>query len=163
MSGFPSDRSFWDRVLKSIARHTNGRPDPEELLSTAFLRLEQYQSRHPVADPMGFLVRTARNLAIDEYRHDQISARYLSDMQGCERDLDEAPLQDEVFAARARLARVTQGLEQLPVRTREIFLMYRLQDMKCREIAERLHISESSVEKHIAKAMYFLTKWAEGW
>ncbi len=62
--------------------------------------------------------RTARNLAIDEYRHEQISARYLSDMQGCERDLDEAPLQDEVFAARARLAQVTQGLEQLPVRTK---------------------------------------------
>jgi RNA polymerase sigma factor (sigma-70 family) len=72
-------------------------------------------------------------------------------------------LQDEVFASRARLDRVKRGLEELAPRTREIFLMYRLEDLKCREIARRIGISESAVEKHIAKAMLFLTKWAEGW
>jgi RNA polymerase sigma-70 factor (ECF subfamily) len=72
-------------------------------------------------------------------------------------------LQDEVFAARARLRRVQEGLDQLPDRTRQIFILYRLEDMKCREIADRIGISESAVEKHIAKAMYFLNKWAEGW
>jgi RNA polymerase sigma factor (sigma-70 family) len=163
MSGISSDRTFWDRVLKSIARHTHGRPDPEELLNTAFLRLERYQEQHTVANPMAFLVRTARNLAIDEYRHEQIFARYLTDSSPGAQDLDAAPLQDEVFAARARLERVKLGLAQLPSRTREIFLMYRLEDMKCREIAGRVGLSESSVEKHIAKAMFFLTKWVEGW
>jgi RNA polymerase sigma factor (sigma-70 family) len=116
-----------------------------------------------VKDPVGFLVRTAQNLAIDEYRHAQISAKYLSDFQQRERDRDDSPLQDEVFAARERLERVKQGLAHLPARTRDIFLMYRLQDMKCREIAVKIGLSESAVEKHIAKAMYFLTKWSEGW
>ena len=32
--------------------------------------------------------------------------------------------------------------------------MYRLEELKCREIARRLGISESAVEKHIAKAMF---------
>lgn len=163
MPGYPSDRPFWDRVLKMIARHTNGRADPEELLNAAYLRLERYQDSRTVKDPVGFLVRTARNLVIDEYRHAQISARYLSDMQQSEQQLDDSPLQDEVFAARERLERVKEGLAQLSPRTREIFLMYRLHDMKCREIAAKIGVSESSVEKHIAKAMYFLTKWAEGW
>ncbi len=163
MAGYSTERTFWNRVLKMIARHTNGRPDPEELLNTAYLRLERYQESRPVKDPVGFLVRTAQNLVIDEYRHAQISARYLSDMQQSEQDLDASPLQDEVFAARERLDRVKEGLAQLPARTREIFLMYRLQDMKCREIAAKIGLSESAVEKHIAKAMYFLTKWSEGW
>jgi len=163
MSGNSSDRTFWDRVLKMVARRTNGRPDPEELLNTAYLRLEHYQVARPVKDPVGFLVRTAQNLAIDEYRHAQISAKYLSDLQHRERDRDDSPLQDEVFAARERLDRVKQGLAHLTPRTREIFLMYRLHDMKCREIAAKFGLSESAVEKHIAKAMYFLTKWSEGW
>jgi RNA polymerase sigma factor (sigma-70 family) len=163
MSGYPSDRTFWNRVLKMVARHTNGRADPEEILNTAYLRLERYQESRAVKDPVGFLVRTAKNLVVDEYRHAQITARYLSDAQQRERDLDESPLQDEVFAARERLERVKKGLEQLQPRTREIFLMYRLQDMKCRDIALKTGLSESSVEKHIAKAMYFLTKWSEGW
>jgi len=163
MPGNRSERKFWDRALKMIARHTNGRADPEELLNTAYLRLERYQKSRAVKDPVGFLVRTAQNLAIDEYRHARILARYLSDMRQSERDLDDFPLQDEVFAARERLERVKQGLAQLSPRTQEIFLMYRLQDMKCREIAAKIGLSESSVEKHIAKAMYFLTKWSEGW
>ena len=129
----------------------------------AFLRLERYQASHVVENPTAFLVRTARNIAIDEYRHDQILSRYVADVLPFEQDRDDSPPQDEVFAARARLNRVKQGLVQLPSRTREIFLMYRLDEMKCRDIAIRIGISESSVEKHIAKAMVFLTKWTEGW
>lgn len=163
MSGYPPDRTFWDRVLKMVARHVNGRPDPEEILNTAYLRLERYQENRTVKDPVAFLVRTAQNLVVDEYRHQRITASYLSDAQHYERDLDDSPLQDEVYAARERLERVKKGLAQLSPRTRQIFLMYRLQDMKCREIAGELGLSESSVEKHIAKAMYFLTKWSEGW
>jgi RNA polymerase sigma-70 factor (ECF subfamily) len=41
--------------------------------------------------------------------------------------------------------------------------MYRLEELKCREIAGRIGISESAVEKHISRAMFFLNKWSEGW
>ena len=67
------------------------------------------------------------------------------------------------MAARVRLERVREGLSRLTPRTREIFLMHRLDEMKYREIAERLGISQSAVEKHIAKAALFLAEWAEGW
>ena len=163
MPDIPLDRAFWKRMLKNIARHARGDMDPEELLNIAFLRLERYSADHVVDNPKAFLVRTAKNALIDSYRHGQISARYVADSQQNNQERDESPLQDEVFAARARLDRVKRGLDQLQPRTREIFLMYRLEELKCRDIAGRLGISESAVEKHIAKAMFFLTKWSEGW
>ncbi len=163
MSEIPLDQAFWKRVLKNIARQARGNIDPEELLNIAFLRLQRYSAGHTVRDPKAFLVRTARNALIDNYRHEKISSQYLEDALQNSRDRDEAPLQDEVHAARARLDRVKHGLDQLPTRTREIFLMYRLEDLQRREIAKRIGISESAVEKHIAKAMFFLTKWSEGW
>lgn len=163
MGDIPEDRLFWTRVLKSIARHTYGNVDPEELMNIAFLRLERYRAAHAVDNPRAFLVQTAKNAMIDNYRHEKIQEQYAADTILERQDRDNSPLQDEVFAARARLDRVKKGLEQLPPRTREIFLMYRLDEMKCREIAGRIGISESAVEKHIAKAMFFLTKWAEGW
>jgi RNA polymerase sigma-70 factor (ECF subfamily) len=163
MTDYPRDEGFWKRTLKNIARQARGDIDPEELLNIAFLRLERYSAVHPVNDPKAFLVRTAKNLLVDHYRHGQISAGYAQDvLQGSE-DRDESPLQDEVFAARARLERVKRGLDQLPARTREIFLMYRLDGLKYGEIAHRIGISVSAVEKHIARAMSFLTKWSEGW
>ena len=55
------------------------------------------------------------------------------------------------------------GVEQLSPRTREIFLMHRLEGRKYREIASELGISPSAVEKHIARAMAHLTDWVEDW
>ena len=75
----------------------------------------------------------------------------------------DAPLQDEVITARARLERVKEGLAKLTPRTREVFLMHRIEEMKYREIAQALGISQSAVEKHIARAALFLAEWTEGW
>lgn len=161
MSDSAFDRSFWNGVLKRVIRRTRGAADAEDLLHSAFLRLHAYRAVKPVDNPAAFLVRTAVNLRVDNYRRDRLNdARDLEQMPAGE---NNAPLQDEVLASRVRLERVRQGLERLPPRTREIFLMNRLENMKYREIAERLGISQSAVEKHIARAMHFLTDWAEGW
>jgi DNA-binding NarL/FixJ family response regulator len=47
-------------------------------------------------------------------------------------------------------------------RTREVFLMHRIEGLRCREIASRLGISQRSVEKHIARAALFLAEWTGG-
>jgi RNA polymerase sigma-70 factor (ECF subfamily) len=100
------------------------------------------------------------NIGVDNFRHE----RFIADVAPEDMAIPEnSPLQDEVLAARVRLDRVREGLSMLTPRTREIFLMHRLDDMKYREIAERLGISQSAVEKHIAKASLFLTEWTEGW
>jgi RNA polymerase sigma-70 factor (ECF subfamily) len=161
MAEEPSSRAYWDKLLKLVSRHTRGRGDAEDLLHSAYIRLERYRSGHVVDNPSAFLLRTATNIAIDIHRHERLQ-QPCGDNQGVQRP-DDAPLQDEVLAARARLARVKEGLAKLTPRTREIFLMHRLQEMKYREIAVHFGISQSAVEKHIAKAALFLTNWTQGW
>jgi RNA polymerase sigma-70 factor (ECF subfamily) len=48
---------------------------------------------------------------------------------------------------------VTRILEDLPARTREIFLMNRQEGLKYREIAEKLSISVKTVEANMGKAL----------
>ena len=43
-------------------------------------------------------------------------------------------------------------------RTRASFVMHRIDGLKYREIAERLGISQSAVEKHIARATVVLSE-----
>src|SRR4051812_20798920 len=159
-SDIPVSRQFWNRLIRQVRSRTRGRADAEELLHAAYLRLMRYRAQQTVENVGAFLVRTAVNIGVDNYRHD----RFIADVSPDEMDICEnSPLQDEVLAARARLERVREGLSRLTPRTREIFLMHRLDDMKYREIAEQLGISQSAVEKHIAKAALFLTEWTEGW
>lgn len=160
MADIPVSRELWNRLIKEVRSRTRGKSDAEELLHAAYLRLLRYRARQTVDNVGAFLVRTAVNIGVDNYRHD----RFIADVAPENAGLSEnSPLQDEVLASRARLERVREGLSRLTPRTREVFLMHRLDDMKYREIAERLGISQSAVEKHIAKAALFLTEWTEGW
>lgn len=161
MADMPSDRRFWSELLRRVAFHTRGRPDAEDLLHAAYLRLEHYRAEHVVDNPAAFLVKTAVNIGVDQHRHDSFLSNPTPfgdvDIQS------DAPLQDEVLASRVRLERVKAGLLKLTPRTRDVFLMHRLEGLKYREIAARLSISESAVEKHISKAALFLVEWTEGW
>jgi RNA polymerase sigma factor (sigma-70 family) len=161
MVGVPIDRESWRALLKRVARRARSQSDAEDLLHSAWLRLERYRAEHAVQNPQAFLVRTAINIGIDNSRHDRIMPQDRDDHAA---DIAcDAPLQDEVIVARARLERVKEGLAKLTPRTREVFLMHRIDELKYREIAQALDISQSAVEKHIARATLFLAEWTEGW
>lgn len=163
MSQLHWDSQEWRKLLKRVRRATFNRDSAEDLLHTAFLRLSEYGQVVEVKNPEAFLVRTARNLAADETRHGRVENVVADGGEVLEGISDDKPLQSEAVAARERLERVRAGLDLLPPRTREIFLMHRIDGLKYRDIARELGISVSAVEKQVAKAVLFLTGWVEGW
>ena len=117
-------------------------------------RAAQYEQAR---SPQGLLARTAINIAIDDRRREsRMRWAQFTDLNDEVRD--EEPLQDEVLAARDRLKAVGAALQRLPQRTRDSFVMHRIDGLKYREIAERLGISQSAVEKHIARAALALAE-----
>jgi RNA polymerase sigma-70 factor (ECF subfamily) len=159
MTDIPVGREFWRDLKRQIAQRIRNPSEAEDLLHSAYLRFQRYRMEKEVNDPAAFMVRTACNLGIDNYRRRKPTI----DTDNAESVEDLTPLQDEVVASRARLRRVQLGIERLHPRTRQIFIMHRWHELKYQEIAQRLDISVSAVEKHIAKAMLFLSEWTEGW
>ena len=159
MTDIPVEREFWRDLRQQIARKIRNPSDAEDLLHSAFIKFRRYQEEKEVIDPAAFLIRTACNLGIDNFRRQKDTV----DPSDAEDIEDGAPLQDEVVAARKRLERVQAGIERLHPKTQQIFVLHRWHEMKYQDIAERLGISVSSVEKHVAKAMLFLSDWMEGW
>jgi RNA polymerase sigma-70 factor (ECF subfamily) len=161
MAEIPHDREFWAGVLKRIAKRTGGGMDAEDLLHSAYVRLEQYSATNTVANPAAFLVRTAVNIGIDGYRQDR---RIYGEARVLPPDREDAAARaDEVVAAKELLSRVVSGINRLPDRTREIFLMHRIDKLEYSEIARRLGISESAIEKQMARAMVMLADYAKAW
>jgi len=158
--GLSIDREIWDNLVRQINRCVRRKVDAEDLLQSAYLRFMAYPRRAMVDNVQAFLVRTAINIDVDNYRRERFFAGIAQEVRSA---LDTPPLQDEVVEARTSLKRVEEGLSQLNPRTRDILLMHRLENLKYRDIAKRLAISESAVEKHVAKGTLFLGKWMEGW
>lgn len=69
------------------------------------------------------------------------------------------------------LKKLERAMLKLPRSTREIFLAHRLDDMSYQEIADRTGLTVRQVERHMARAIYRLSKevydgpvrWWERW
>lgn len=139
-------------LLRRLTRVTRNADSAEDCLQAAFVRLEEYRRHTQVENEGGFLARAATNIALDMARKMRVRGEPSGSNELLENHRDEQPLQDEVLVARERLSRVRLTLDQLPERTRAIFLMHRFSRVKYSEIAAQFGISASAVEKHIAKA-----------
>lgn len=141
---------------KLLLRRGTRREDAEDLVQEAVLRLHAYtRAGGVVRDQEAFLARTAFNLAIDLRRHSR-GDLYTADPVEELGLVDTQPAPDEVFAAEQRLLEMRRALDRVSTRTREVFFMHRLQGFSHAEIAERLKVSKSAVEKHIASAVTIL-------
>jgi RNA polymerase sigma factor (sigma-70 family) len=143
------------RLLQSRGRSSD---DIDDLMQEAFLRLQTYCKDRTVQNTEAFLVRTVLNLSAEQGRRSR-TRQMASETVQVLAELSKAPTPDEVYSAQQRLLTVRSGLERIGPRSREAFLMHRLDGLSYTQIAEELGVSVSMVEKHIARASFFLRDW----
>jgi RNA polymerase sigma-70 factor (ECF subfamily) len=145
------------RLLRSRGRSVD---DTDDLIQEAFLRLQMYCRDHAVHKPEAFLVRTALNLSADQSKRER-QARIEPGALERLTLIDPSPQPDAVYAGQKRLLHWVAGINALSPRQREVFLLNRIEAYSFVQIAERLGITLSAVEKHAAKAVLFLTDWMD--
>ena len=69
---------------------------------------------------------------------------------------------ERVLLSKASLKEALELLEELGERTRNIFVLFRLENMKQKEIAAFYGIGQSTVEKHVMKAVLHLAARGKG-
>jgi RNA polymerase sigma-70 factor (ECF subfamily) len=150
-----SFREHEPALLRFIAARIGCRATAQDIVQEVFLRIHSPPAE-PVHDPRAFLFRIAVNLATNH----RAVARRRSELTEEVKDLlwsgiDEAT-PERNFLATEQLTRVTGTLSRLPERTRQILAMNRFEGMKQVEIAQRLGISTTAVEKHLRNALSLL-------
>ena len=138
----------------------SSREDAEDLIQEAFLRLHVYCQTHEVREQEAFLVRTVQNLSVDAHRRAHHNL-YVNEPVEALSVLDVRLTPDEDAAVQQRLEQVRAVLDALKPRTREVFVMHRMEGYSSAQIAEQFGISLSAVEKHIARAVLALMSIAE--
>lgn len=145
-------------------RRAGGRADAEDLVQEVFVRMLARGATADIESADSFVFAIAGNLLRDRGRmaltrsaaaHAPVEGLY--DGEHVDPALVEHCAPDRVLLDRERLAAVLRALEELGERTRNIFVLYRLENMRRREIAALYGITVSAVEKHIAKALDHLT------
>ena len=65
---------------------------------------------------------------------------------------------ERVLQVRQSIEHVITVLNALPARTRQVFVLCRVEGMRHRTVAKRLGVSVSAVDKHMMKAIAHLAK-----
>ncbi|NVO13941.1 MAG: sigma-70 family RNA polymerase sigma factor [Rhodoplanes sp.] len=146
---FASERGRLERL---IGRIIGDRHVAEDLVQEAFLKVSRAAVIMTVDDHRGYLVQTARNLALDHRRRMRVM-RPAEDSDAEFRLLaDAAPTPETMVADRQALAVAMAALRRLPVRTRRAFEMHRLDGRTMADISAELGVSVSLVCKLVHEA-----------
>jgi RNA polymerase sigma factor (sigma-70 family) len=113
----------------------------EDVVQEAFLRLKSSAADRALEEPLGYLRRIVRNLAIDWVRRLGSEGKFLAPATAYEAVAEEAPSQEDALAYRDELRVVLDAIEELPPRTRIALEMHRFDGARLKEIAAHLGIS----------------------
>ncbi|AIS11587.1 RNA polymerase subunit sigma-24 [Pseudomonas chlororaphis subsp. aurantiaca] len=143
-------------LLRTLERMVNNPSTAEDLLQETYLRVTRALSERAIDHLEPFVFQTARNLALDHLRARRIQARTL--LEDVPLDVVEsvaAPLSSAEDAAHAEqlLERLNMSLAQLSPRQQQIFILSRLHGRSYLEIAEKLEVSQSTVQKELKLIM----------
>lgn len=149
-----------DVLLRYLTRLCGDEASAEDVLQDLYLRLSKVPDDSGVQEPLAFLFRMANNLWLNR-RRAQVSRQVRDDAwQGLnpqiEHDADATPDAETLVSARQELQAVLTAVEALPERTRDIFRLHKLEGFSQSEVAKRLDISVSAVEKHLSSALKHL-------
>jgi RNA polymerase sigma factor (sigma-70 family) len=162
------DAQYRGSLMAYFLRRVRDRAEAEDLTQEVFLRVVRQDESGDANRASAYIFRIAANLLHDRYRRAQTrqAAAHASLDQRPELQLapglpsnlieDRAP--ERVLLARESLAEVMRALGELSERTRDVFILHRLENMRQREIAELFGLSVSAVEKHIIKATAHLLR-----
>lgn len=148
-------------ALQRRIRAQVGSPEEaSDIVHEAFSRLLGAHTGQSLRNPGAFLNRIVRNLLIDRSRRKAIRPPLVS--LEFERDVAVPPDQGQELEVDQMRRRYRDIVDALPPRTREVFLLHRVDELGYREIADRLDISIRTVEWHVAQAIYRIGKELNG-
>lgn len=145
-------------LIRFLARRLRCVFTARDLAQDVYLKLHVLGDAGEVRDGKAYLFRMAANLATDHLRTERRRAELLSEAQEILWAPSETRTPERELSGRQDVARLRRAAESLPTLSREIFRLNRFEGKTQREIADRLGVSLTTVEKHIRKVLDRLAK-----
>ena len=141
-----------DQLHRLLRRRTGNAEVAADLTQDVFMKLSVVRS--PISDrkqAQAYIFRMAGNLAIDHGRAQARRAEILESSQDLFEHAQDGP--ESIAVTLDQLRRVELALAELPPKCTEVLILARIHGLEHREIAARLGVSISLVEKYQLRAL----------
>jgi RNA polymerase sigma factor (sigma-70 family) len=151
-------RQFGPVLQHFFKRRIADLSEVDDLTQEVFIRLLRRGGISALEDIRGYLFETASSVLMDRARKRR--SRHSDEHESFDLAVhgnEDFPA-DHVLIERETLTRASRALLELPERARTIFVLRRLEGLRYQDIAQRLGISLSLVEKQMARAVAYLAQ-----
>ena len=150
-------------LLKILVR----KDDVEDILQDTFIRASEAEKNTHIRSHRPFLFKVARNLALTEITQNRRRVSYyIEDFEATEVIDSKSSVETTEMARQELRSFYTMLKETLPAQCRKVFILRKVYGFSHKEIAQKLGISVSTVEKHIINGMkrcdHFMTRKQPG-
>lgn len=145
-------------LTRFLHQNWRNRSDIDDFCQDIYVRAYESAQQGLPKSARAFVFTIARNLLIDRVRNAQIvPIETIADLESLTIASDQPP-QDQRVMARQELRRLQAALDQLPPRCREAVILKKIEGLSARDIAQRMGISENTVNRHLTLGMITLAQ-----
>lgn len=138
------------KVIGSIV-HSD---DIEDLVQETFVKSYEAELKQEITYERTYMLKTARNLALNHISKASVRKNQsLDDMQILPSDLTSKSLESQI-ASKERFLHFCRATDTLSVEVKRVFLLKKVYGLSQKDIADHIGLSESTVEKHVAKGLF---------
>lgn len=142
VTAFMNQRS---RLIEVATRIVGCPRRAEDIVHDSYLKLRDVPASAAVREPAHYLARMVRNLAIDWVRKQALEARHSRSEDEGEHIRAPCACPETHCLQHETLCSLQCALDELPARTRQAFLLHRLDGLTQKEVAARLGVSPTLV------------------
>lgn len=165
MARVSDDRALW--LARYVLPHEpalrawlHGRQPPglevDDIVQETYARLIATESVEAIRNVKAYTFQAAHSVIASHLRRAKVvSFQTVSDMDELGATTNE-PSPEEQAIGHQELQRLARAIARLPGKTRDVFVLRRIEGLSQREVAQRLKLAESTVEKHMSRGFLLL-------
>lgn len=150
-------RHYWERLFNQAYRRLRNEDDTKELIQDLFTELWQKRHTLTIHTSLGAYLQSALKFKVlNHVKSTIVREKYATSIKK-DQFTARSQVEEEVNYAELHTA-LNEALQRLPAQPRHVYELRHNLGMSYAEIASSLHISISTVEKHMVKALKSIRK-----
>jgi RNA polymerase sigma-70 factor (ECF subfamily) len=166
MSAAPPDRARW-LTLHILPWEVESRGwlrrvappglEADDVIQEAYAILTSLADVSRIENPKAYFYRVMKSLIAEYLRRIQVATGGVAVEKGLRAEPEERLTPERILAARQELEMLYRAIVRLPEPSRTIFVMRKIDNLPQKIIAERLRVTENTVEKQIARGLRIIS------
>ena len=135
------------------------RTDFDDVIQESFMRVLAARQEQEITAPKSFLFTTARNIVLGQVRREKVAGNFALAESALNGIYEESADVAQEVARAQELELLTQAIQSLPTRCRQIITLRRIYGLSQKEVAAQLGLAEHTVEAQASIGLKKLTEY----